>query len=1244
MRTFQMRWIWLGMCISMLTTTVHAQTPPSSFFWGDVRSHPLAGVGGELEGLPDGNYLTPNDDQAQRCVGGCVLYATLGAMEMQYKIQARDPNATLDFSEDALLTDYGVQNRGFGTGYFCGSDCSMRGISDMTCVPQELQTHGVIREQAADRPWLAQIEYRLGPNGAATGYDLFTATTSFVDIQNRLLRGPVVATIQVDPTPEGAAYLWCGTTAQPLYHRVVLVGYETRVIMLPTGGTQTINTLRIKNSWGANDFGFPGYDSLGWDSPCLYRPEWLQIKSVEATLPQRDWDGDGIPDHRDICPGVFSGRSGGAVQPNLDNDAYGDECDDDMDGDNILDIFDCDPMNRYNGFDLDRDGVCDNRNTALLRVGELFGPAGAQPYNPLISPALHDYKSFRLDGRTDDSLNHVYAIEDGDTAPGTNLSDVMVCQNQCDRIAAMPSLDRPATFSQATCRALCDPAAVPLDSCSPFSRPSHADNDLRRWCDLTREAAVVDPLLNGADINLGYAAILLCRRYWHNPGVGQADADGDGTGDFCDEEPVIRNVTMSVQTHPYATPSGSAVVQAMQCYDDAYQVTFHAWGGRPADGSLAGQQEFTAIDACYCPGTSWDPSCEAYCPASGEYPTSADPLHNPGANNHAWDPITAQGICHSLPDTNPTPDPGACGPDLTHCGDGPPSPVYYFCERERIRYRGVDYESPYSNRFFWHWRPFYDRDRPVDDTYVEHPDPAYRTSSPGSVKTRVRLTANDPPPAAEKAFLPDGERMLGGCSVPGLELLNALRVAPNTVVPPRYLFEIPLIRPVGPEPVFASLMGPGLAWAVTGDWLVAMEPTGGALVGAAQIQYLGQSRPAAAAFRPGATVLLPGDLFAALPSPPPAAQTTPVLVFEDGQQLWVGVPAASNTWGTWQEMTQGAAPPLTTVQAVLADAMGRLRLVGTNAASQWALVQWEGSRWRQLASVGTQAIAAGNHAVVADGPGRTVFMFGNDAAALGWRWDVVSGQVRVLDLPAGVPQSAAVGAYLDGEDVFVVRGAVMHLDAVRLRTTVLDMALPQDLGPRPYVYFDRQAGTLTTLSKLADQGAVFHSAALEDGSTFSDTPQLADTASPQATVGGFAAGDQVVVAFEVTDANRGVPQRAELQSPDIRLGLFLMDEQGQDLEDSLVRDGVRRLTFTPAQDANRYLLKISALAPLAAGERLSYALTITPQPPDGDGPSPGDNAEDRGCSCRTAASHPGLAALGLALLTTLRLGRRRQKS
>ncbi len=50
----------------------HAQVP-DRFSWADVQSHPLAAPGQVYEGLPDGNYLTPNEKQGARCQSGCVL-------------------------------------------------------------------------------------------------------------------------------------------------------------------------------------------------------------------------------------------------------------------------------------------------------------------------------------------------------------------------------------------------------------------------------------------------------------------------------------------------------------------------------------------------------------------------------------------------------------------------------------------------------------------------------------------------------------------------------------------------------------------------------------------------------------------------------------------------------------------------------------------------------------------------------------------------------------------------------------------------------------------------------------------------------------------------------------------------------------------------------------------------------------------------------------------------------------------
>ena len=80
-----------------------------------------------------------------------MLYATVGAMEMMFKIQQQDPRLTLDLDEGAILDARGVQN---GThqdnNRLCGCDCSDTTSMTLSCVPQTLSSEGLSREGVSD--------------------------------------------------------------------------------------------------------------------------------------------------------------------------------------------------------------------------------------------------------------------------------------------------------------------------------------------------------------------------------------------------------------------------------------------------------------------------------------------------------------------------------------------------------------------------------------------------------------------------------------------------------------------------------------------------------------------------------------------------------------------------------------------------------------------------------------------------------------------------------------------------------------------------------------------------------------------------------------------------------------------------------------------------------------------------------------------------------------------------------------
>ena len=76
---------------------------------------------------------------------------------------------------------------------------------------------------------------------------------------------------------------------------------------------------------------------------------------VVEILPPFDQDGDQVANYADNCPAIAN-----PTQANLDSDSLGDACDDDRDGDGVLNATDAFPDYATETADTDGDGVGDN--------------------------------------------------------------------------------------------------------------------------------------------------------------------------------------------------------------------------------------------------------------------------------------------------------------------------------------------------------------------------------------------------------------------------------------------------------------------------------------------------------------------------------------------------------------------------------------------------------------------------------------------------------------------------------------------------------------------------------------------------------------------------------------------------------------------------------------------------------------------------------------------------------------------
>jgi hypothetical protein len=97
------------------------------FSWQD---HP----GGGPLSLPPGNYTTPN---SQQCGAACGVWASVGAMEMQLKVDQANPSLTIQ------LDPYGFLGQ-FSNSAVCDGKCDVSPF-EMSCVLGKLRDTGTPR-------------------------------------------------------------------------------------------------------------------------------------------------------------------------------------------------------------------------------------------------------------------------------------------------------------------------------------------------------------------------------------------------------------------------------------------------------------------------------------------------------------------------------------------------------------------------------------------------------------------------------------------------------------------------------------------------------------------------------------------------------------------------------------------------------------------------------------------------------------------------------------------------------------------------------------------------------------------------------------------------------------------------------------------------------------------------------------------------------------------------------------------
>jgi hypothetical protein len=135
-----------------------------------------------------------------------------------------------------------------------------------------------------------------------------------------------------------------------------------------------------------------------------------------------DSDADGVPNTSDNCP-----TAPNADQLDTDSDAQGNACDDDDDGDGILDINDAFPLDPTESVDTDGDSIGNNADTDDDGDGQTDADETACGSNSLLASS----KSLDTDG--DNRPNCVDTDDDNDSVLDTSDNcPLVVNPNQAD--------------------------------------------------------------------------------------------------------------------------------------------------------------------------------------------------------------------------------------------------------------------------------------------------------------------------------------------------------------------------------------------------------------------------------------------------------------------------------------------------------------------------------------------------------------------------------------------------------------------------------------------------------------------------------------------------------------------------------------------------------------------------------------------------------------------------------------------
>lgn len=240
---------------------------PSSFDWRDYQGS---------------NWISSTKDQGQ--CGSCWAFASVGAVEANYRIENQQASANIDLSEEFIVSCSGAGSCDGGSPSGALDFIRTTGVTDEDCLtyPWQAAFYGYSRP-CSDR--CPDWENRLWKIGA---WDYVAHSTDAIK-RALIEEGPLVVTLYVDGGWWDSNGLYkCDINQNSGLHAVVLIGYN-----------DVDRYWIVQNSWGwlgnlLNGVKV-GYDQCGLGS--------LQVLSVRAKDPQCISSSDCQHLNRDYCLG-----------------------------------------------------------------------------------------------------------------------------------------------------------------------------------------------------------------------------------------------------------------------------------------------------------------------------------------------------------------------------------------------------------------------------------------------------------------------------------------------------------------------------------------------------------------------------------------------------------------------------------------------------------------------------------------------------------------------------------------------------------------------------------------------------------------------------------------------------------------------------------------------------------------------------------------------------------------------------